>query len=184
VTNTRLDLAKVDIRPFCDETVFNRFFCGKKPLDQFLKNKAKKAIRRHELRVFCAHLEQSKSVLGYYALQVGTDSVAELPDANKDNYLKNYVAFPAIHLAYLAVDETVRRQGLGQHLLMDVFEKVANMSDHAGFFALTLVSLDDDSTAFYKGLNFTVYSQNLRQPKMLYPLADILTLVRGIPAEP
>jgi ribosomal protein S18 acetylase RimI-like enzyme len=183
VPNTSLNLTKVDIRPFCDETVVNRFSCGKRPLDQFLKNKAKKAGRRHELRVFCAHLEQSQAVLGYYALQVGTDSVAELPDANKDNYLKNYVAFPAIHLAYLAVDQTVQRQGLGQHLLMDVFEKVARTSENAGFFALTLVSLDDDSTAFYKSLNFTVYSQNLRQPKMLYPLADILALVRGVPAE-
>jgi hypothetical protein len=65
---------------------------------------------------------------------------------------------------------------------MDVFEKVACMSDYAGFFALTLISLDDDSTAFYRSLNFTVYSENLRQPKMLYPLADILTLVRGVPS--
>ena len=105
----RLDLTKVHIRPYCDDTVVNRFCCGKKPLDQFLKNRAKKAIRRHEQRVFCAHLEGSEVVLGYYALQIGTDSVAELPDANKDNYLKNYVAFPAIHLSYLAVDETVRR---------------------------------------------------------------------------
>ena len=41
---------------------------------------------------------------------------------------------------------------------------------------LTLQSLDDDSTAFYKSLNFAVYSENLKQPKMLYPLTDILTL--------
>jgi hypothetical protein len=45
--------------------------------------------------------------------------------------------------------------------------------------SLTLVSLVDEATAFYKSLNFTIYSENLRQPKMLYPLADILTLVRG-----
>ena len=62
---------------------------------------------------------------------------------------------------------------------MDVFSRVAQLSDHAGFFALTLISLDDDSTALYKSLNFNVYSENLKQPKMLYPLADILTLVRG-----
>jgi hypothetical protein len=135
---TRLDLTKVDIRPFSDETIVNRFCCGKRPLDQFLKNKAKKAIRRHELRVFCAHLEESENVLRYYALQVGTDSVAELSDANKSTYLRTYVAFPAIHLNFLAVDETVKRQGLGQHLLMDVSSKVAQISDHVGFYALTL----------------------------------------------
>jgi hypothetical protein len=129
--------------------------------------------------VFCAHIDNSETVIGYYALQVGSDSVESLPDANKSNYLRNYTAFPAVNLNWLAVDLTVRRQGLGQHLLMDVFTKVAEMSDHAGFYALTLTSLDDDSTAFYKSLNFTVYSENLKQPKMLYPLADILTLVRG-----
>jgi ribosomal protein S18 acetylase RimI-like enzyme len=112
-------------------------------------------------------------------LQIGTDSVAELPNANKDNYLKNYVAFPAIHLSFLAVAEEHRRQGLGEHLLMDVFSKAAAISDHAGFFALTLQSLDEDSTAFYRSLGFTEYSENLKQPKMLYPLGDIITLVRG-----
>jgi ribosomal protein S18 acetylase RimI-like enzyme len=182
VSGSAIALRYQDVRTFRSKVV-NRFCCGKRPLDQFLKNKAKKAIRRHEIRVFCAHLEDSENVLGYYALQVGTDSVAELPDANKDNYLRNYVAFPAIHLAFLTVFETVRRQGLGQHLLMDVFSKVAQLSDYAGFFALTLVSLDDDSTAFYKSLNFTIYSENLKQPKMLYPLVDILTLVRGRPGK-
>jgi hypothetical protein len=62
---------------------------------------------------------------------------------------------------------------------MDAFSKVAAISDHAGFYALTLQSLDDDSTAFYKSLAFTEYSENLKQPKMLYPLENILTLVRG-----
>jgi hypothetical protein len=129
--------------------------------------------------VFCAHLDGSPIVIGYYALQVGSDSVSELPDANKDNYVKNYAAFPAINLSFLGVDIPCQRQGLGQYLLMDVFDKVAVISDYAGFFALTLVSIDDASTAFYKGLNFTIYSENLPQPKMLYPLADVLTLVRG-----
>jgi ribosomal protein S18 acetylase RimI-like enzyme len=175
----RLDLTRVEILPFSDKTVFNRFDCGKRPLDQFIKNKARKAVTRNEHRVFCAHLDGSPSIIGYYALQVGGDSVSELPDVNKNNYLKNYVAFPAIHLSFVAVHTDYRRQGLGEFLLMDVFSKAAAISDCAGFFALTLQSLDEDSTAFYESLNFRVYSENLRQPKMLYPLEDILSLVRG-----
>ena len=66
----------VNIKPFADETVVNRFSCGKRPLDQFIKSKAKKSVRRHECRVFCAHLGDSETVIGYYALQVGSDSVA------------------------------------------------------------------------------------------------------------
>jgi ribosomal protein S18 acetylase RimI-like enzyme len=177
---TPLDLTRITIEPFSDRAVVNRFTCGKRPLDSFLKNKAKKAAERWEHRVFCAFLDQSPNVIGYYALQLGNESVSELPDANKDNYLKTYVAFPAVNLSFLAVDAQYHRQGLGEHLLMDVFAKVATIAQHAGFFALTLTSLDDDSTAFYKSLNFTVYSQNLPNPKMLYPLEDILTLVGAV----
>jgi ribosomal protein S18 acetylase RimI-like enzyme len=174
-----LDLTRIEIRPFSDKTVVNRFSCGRTPLDRYIKNKAKKAASRNEHRVFCAHLDKSPNVLGYYSLQVGADSVSDLPDSNKNNYLKTYVAFPAINLVFLAVDESVKRQKLGQYLLMDVFERVAVISDYAGLFALTLTSLDDDSTAFYQSIGFTAYSENLKQPKMLYPLDDILSLVRG-----
>ncbi|MDO8876783.1 MAG: GNAT family N-acetyltransferase [Pseudolabrys sp.] len=175
----RLDLTRVTIEPFSDRAVVNRFSCGQRPLDSFLKNKAKKAVTRSEHRVFCAFLDGTPNVVGYYALQLGTDSVSELPDASKDNYLKNYVAFPAVNLSFLAVDEQFQRQGLGEYLLMDVFEKAAAIAEHAGYFALTLVSMNDGSTAFYKSLKFRVYSENTKLPKMLYPLEDILTLVRG-----
>jgi hypothetical protein len=176
---TPLDLTKVTIEPFSDRAVVNRFSCGKRPLDAFLKNKAKKVMRRCEHRVFCAYLGDSPNVIGYYALQLGNESVSELPDANKDNYLKNYTAFPALNLSFVAVDLPCQRQGLGQYLLMDVFVRAAAIADHAGFYALTLTSLDDDSTAFYQSLNFTIYSENLKNPKMLYPLEDILTVVQS-----
>ena len=103
-----LDLTKVTIEPFSDRAVVNRFSCGKRPLDSFLKNKARKAAKRWEHRVFCAYWDQSPNVIGYYALQLGNESVSELPDANKDNYLKTYVAFPAVNLSFLAVDADYR----------------------------------------------------------------------------
>lgn len=177
-TRTHIDLTQVEILPFSDRTVYNRFTCGKRPLDQFL-NKARKSVKRNEHRVFCAHFNGSPSIVGYYALQVGGDSVSELPDASKDNYLKNYTAFPAIHLSFVAVHKDYQRQGLGEFLLMDVFSKVAAISDCAGFFALTLMSLDEESTAFYESLDFRAYSDHPKQPKMLYPLEDLLSLVRG-----
>ncbi|TSE07565.1 GNAT family N-acetyltransferase [Mesorhizobium intechi] len=132
-----------------------------------------------EHRVFCAHLPPSNVCIGYYALQLGSDSVEAFKGKDKTYLGKNYTAFPAVHLSFVGVDEPYQRRGLGQHLLMDVFERVAAISDHAGFYALTLQSFNEDSTAFYRSLNFVEYSEGLRQPKMLYPLEDILTLVRG-----
>lgn len=177
-----INLTEIVVRPYSGETVTNRFSCGRRPIDQFIKNKAKKADRRFEQKTFCAHIGLSNICVGYYSLQLGTDSVSDLP-GGKDTYLKNYVAFPAVHLSFLGVHEEYRRQGLGQFLLMDAFTKVANISDHAGFYALTLQSLDADSTAFYASIGFAAYSEHVTQPKMLYPLEDIITLVRGPPKE-
>jgi GNAT superfamily N-acetyltransferase len=172
-----IDLTKIVIRPYSGETVTNRFSCGRRPIDGFIKNKAKKAERRFEQKTFCAHLGNSPTCVGFYSLQLGTDSVSDLP-GSKSTYLKNYVAFPAVHLSFLGVHEDYRRQGLGQFLLMDALTKVAAISDYAGFYALTLQSLDAESTAFYESLGFASYSEKA-PPKMLYPLEDIITLVRG-----
>lgn len=176
---TILNLEHVTIRPFSAETVVNRFDCRVAPINNFLKNKAKKADRRNEYKVFCAHINHSNNAIGYYALQVGSESVDDLPNQNKNNYIKTYIAFPAISLSFLGVTSEFQRLGLGSYLLMDAFTKVVTIAECAGFFALTLVSYDDKSTQFYNSLNFTCYSENLAQPKILYPLDDLLAVVRG-----
>jgi GNAT superfamily N-acetyltransferase len=176
---TEIDLEQIDVQPFHDAAVVNRFRCGRRPIDQFLKNKAKKAVRRREFRVFCAYIPRSQIVIGYYALQVGADSVDELP-TSKATYLKNYAAFPAVHLGFLGVHEDYQGQGLGKHLLMDAFSKTCVISDYAGFYALTLQSLDLASTDFYLDLGFIPYSDSADSPKMLYPIETLVSLVRDI----
>lgn len=178
MNQTPLDLAQINIRPFLQSTVMNRFDCGKAPMNKFLKNKAKKCQARNELRVFCAHLGASVECIGYHALRIGSDSVADLPGV-ESTYLKNHTAFPAVHLAYVAVDLRYQRKGLGGILLMDVFTRVAEIASNAGLYALTLQSHNADSTEFYKSLGFTVYSNDVAQPKMLYPLDSILDLVNA-----
>lgn len=128
--------------------------------------------------MFCAHIGASTEVVGFYALQVGGDSVDHIPRVSR-KYLNNYEAFPAVHMSFLGVKEEFRRQGLGSYLLMDVFTKVKAISELCGFYALTLQSLDEDSTAFYRSLNFEPYTDDPVRPKMLYPIEDILTLVNA-----
>ncbi len=166
------------LHPYNSKCVVNRFNCGQVPLDRFLKNRAKKSEARLEQRVTVATIDSSPNCVGYFALQLGSDTVPSLP-RDKLRHLQNHIAFPAVHLSYLAVDKTYQRQGLGRYLLMEVFEKVARISEHAGFYALTLQSVDSESTAFYKSLGFEEYSEGGSQPKMLYPIENILEIVRS-----
>lgn len=103
------------------------------------------------------------------------DAVENKPD----DFTKNYTAFPAVHLAFLGVDRTCQRQGIGSALLSDIFDKTYNISQLAGMYALTLQSLDEQSTAFYKDLGFKPYAGSEAAPKMLMPIRTIQELIEG-----
>jgi GNAT superfamily N-acetyltransferase len=157
--------------------VVNRFSCGKPVMDRWIKNKAKKSAARREHRVFTAHDGNDPKIVGYYALQLGSESVEVLAPEGQKTYLQNYTAFPAVHLSYLAVHANFKRQGMGRYLLMDAFFRTAQIAEYAGFYAFTLQSLDEESTAFYKSLGFATYTEDAASPKMLMPLQNILDLV-------
>lgn len=158
-----------------DNCTVNTFDCGKEPLNKFLKNKAIKCQKRSEFRTFIAQIEGYKQCAGYYALQVGSDTVPDIRK-HKDSYVGSYVSFPAVNLSYLAVDKKFQGQGLGKLLLQDVLVKIAAMADHVGFYALTVQAIDSETAEFYSKLGFEIYLESA-QPKLLYPLQDILRLM-------
>lgn len=169
-----LDLSKIVVEPIASGHVLNRFDCGNGALNRFLKNKANKCARRREQAVFVAHLSGDAKCIGYYALQVGSDSV---PDTRreKSSYLATYTAFPAINIGFLAVDRQVQNAGLGTFLLQDAFEKVAQVAEIVGFYAVTLQSLNAKTTAFYESIGFSTYAE-FPHPKMIYPVESILAM--------
>ena len=117
-------------------------------------------------------------MVGYYALQIGNESMDALPN-KPDDYTKNYTAFPAVHLAFLGVQQGFQRRGIGTALLTDVFDKAYRISEFAGMYALTLQSYDANSTAFYRSLGFSAYSDHPTAPKMLMPIRTIRELVES-----
>jgi GNAT superfamily N-acetyltransferase len=175
--NAPLDLADISVVPLTNAIVVNNFDCGAAPLNKFLKNRAAKMGKRFEMCAFAAVLDGSPNCVGFYALQIGSDTIPETFKKNRQDYIANYAAFPAVHLSYFAVHKDYQRKKLGRFLFMDLLEKVAAVSENVGFYALTLQSFDAKSTAFYKALEFEEYSEGCGQPKMLYPLVNILKLL-------
>lgn len=170
--------ARITVRPFDAAVALNRFGCGRPVIDRWLKNKAKKSCARHEHRVFLAFIENEPFPVAFYALQLGSESIDELEEKPK-NYLQNYEAFPALHLSYLGVAEQYQGRGIGRFLLGDIFEKVYAISEIAGMYALTLRSLDAESTRFYEKIGFKRYSTDPKSPKMLLSVQTIRDLVEG-----
>ena len=50
------------------------------------------------------------------------------------------------------------------------------MAEHVGFYALTVQAIDKQTGTFYSNLGFEEYVEG-SQPKLLYPLQDILKLI-------
>lgn len=128
-----------------------------------------------------ATLDGSPNCIGYYTLQVGSDAIPEAYKQKRQEYISNYSAFPAINLGFLAVDKVYQGRGIGQFLLQDIFEVVADLTACIGFYAITVQSYDSSSTKFYKKLGFEEYSEGGSQPKMLYPIRSVIALLEERP---
>lgn len=166
----------LQILPFDPHRPRNTFDCGRRVITNWYKNKAKKCVERAEFCVAECLSDGSPRPIGYYALQVGNESMDAL-STKPDDFTKNYTAFPAVHLAFLGVDRAHQRKGVGTALLSDVFERVYQISKLAGLYALTIQSLDAESTAFYRRLGFEPYSDHPTSPKLLMPIRTIRDLI-------
>lgn len=128
--------------------------------------------------MFLAYEPNFPFPIGFYALHVGADSVGEELKAH-DTYIKNSSSFPAINISYLGVHHACQGQGLGRFLMMDALERVAIISDHVGFYALTLQAINADVAKFYRSIGFVSYAGEATAPKMLMPVQTIIELIRS-----
>jgi GNAT superfamily N-acetyltransferase len=130
---------------------FDRFDCGKEPLNHFLQrhaliNQAANAARTY---VACG---DGNVVVGYYSLAVGAVEHASAPGRVTRGLARHPV--PVMLLARLAVDETVQGSGLGKALLKDALLRTAQAAEIAGIRALLVHAKDDEAKAWYERFDF------------------------------
>ncbi len=163
------------LTPDCDRKAFS---CGKPEIDGWFREKSLKKHEKYLYRVTTAHLAGNSSPAGYYALTVARGDRDHLKNEAK-NYGFDGDFFPSVHLHYLAMFSNLQRQGFGSRVLMHAIERVYKISRYAGAYTMTLVSLDEKSTAFYQSLGFETYGPASQHPLMLLPIQSIVDLVEG-----
>ena len=97
------------------------------------------------------HDDEPARILGYYALTACEILSDEMPE---DLARKLPRKVPGIRLGRLAVDGTMQRQGLGEHLLMDAIERSRRVLEHIGVHALFVDAKDERAAAFYRKYGF------------------------------
>ena len=115
-----------DLKPPCpinESHKLERFSCGFRSLDWWLKTKARRNENACASRTYVL-CDQGDQVIGYYALATGSLSPEQAPRKVKRN-MPNPI--PVMVLGRLGIDENHQGQGLGDALLRDAIFQEENL---------------------------------------------------------
>jgi GNAT superfamily N-acetyltransferase len=156
------------------------FSCGTPTLDDWLRQFAGQHDRRGLSRTYVAVRPPESKVLGYYCLSshhVRYDVLTQ--DAEPQTArLPRHVDVPVVLIGRLAVDQSVRGQGLGSALVINAFRRILALADQIGIRAVEVDALDDHALRFWHHLGFVALSD---RPTHLY---YSLNTVRALGLEP
>ena len=136
------------IEPLSRQHDREHFDCEESSLNDFLKRFARQNDEKGLGRTFVAILPGERKILGYYTLLSGAVGFHTIPE-NLPRY-----PVPVVHLGRLAVDKTVKGQGLGAVLLLDALKRSLRIADQLGIYAVEVYALNAQAKAFYLKYGF------------------------------
>jgi len=153
-----------------DRTAFN---CGSAALDRYLRRQARQDADKNIAAPFVLTVPSGQQVLGYYTLSACLVNASELPEALIKK-LPRYPQLPVTLLGRLAVDQGMKRKGLGEFLLMDALRR--SLAAAADFAAMAVVvdAKDEAAEAFYKHFSFMPLHERPR--RLFLPIKTVVGL--------
>ena len=126
------------------------FDCGREALNLFLLLYALQNQRTGGSQTYVGTADET--VIGYYALAVGSVEQEQAPERVKKGLAKHSI--PLMLLARLAVDLHWQKQGVGAALLKDATLRTIQAADIAGIRALVVHAQDEEARKFYERFDF------------------------------
>lgn len=153
-----------------DRVAFNS---GAEALDRYLKQQARQDADKRVAAPFVAVSAADPRILGYYTLSASVLTLAVLPHELARN-LPRYPQLPVTLLGRLAVDQSVKGQGLGAHLLMDALHRTLTHADQIAAMAVVVDAKDENTASFYRHFGFIPLQA---QPSRLFiPMRSVAKL--------
>lgn len=148
-----MELTSITVEPLGRQHDRTAFHCGSEALDRYLKQQARQDADKRVAAPFVAVRPPDTRVLGYYTLSASVLTLTELPEelARK---LPRYPQLPVTLLGRLAVDQSTKGQGLGEHLLLDALHRSLAHADQIAAMAVVVDAKDEAAEAFYRHYGF------------------------------
>ena len=154
------------------------FDCGRDALNRFLQQYALQNQHSGGSQTYVGLADET--VIGYYALAVGSVEQEHAPERVKKGLAKHSI--PIMLLARLAADLRWQKQGVGAALLKDATLRTIQAADIAGIRALVAHAKDEVARKFYERFNFLPSPTDPLHLFML--LKDVRTIVSSPPSSP
>lgn len=130
------------------------FSCGKKPLDDYIREHASQDIKRNLARIFVlVSKDAPQTVLAYYTLSSRELKLDEIPDEIRKK-LGRYNSVGVTLLGRMAVDISQKGKGLGELVLVDALKRSLRAAREVASFAVFVEAKDEDSVSFYEKYGF------------------------------
>ena len=167
-------LTSITVEPLGRQHDRTAFHCGAEALDRYLRQQARQDADRRVAAPFVAVRPPDTRVLGYYTLSASVLTLADLPE-DLARKLPRYPQLPVTLLGRLAVDQSTKGQGLGEHLLLDALHRCLAHADQIAAMAVVVDAKDESAAAFYRHYGFIPLQA---QPSRLFvPMRSIAQLL-------
>ncbi|EAS2171499.1 GNAT family N-acetyltransferase [Salmonella enterica] len=130
--------------------VLTSFCCGADSIDNWLKQRAMKNQLTGASRTFVC-CDSDAKVLAYYSLASSAVATNTAPGRFRRN-MSNPI--PVVVLGRLAVDQSLRGQGIGRALVRDAGLRVIQVADTIGIRGMLVHALSDEAREFYLKVGF------------------------------
>lgn len=132
--------------------VLSGFDCGVDSLNVWLERYARTAAGSGSARTYVVTDNAQRRVVGYHALTVASIEQSEATGRASRGLPRHQI--PAVLLARLAVDTSVRRRGIGAFLLGDALNRALAVGEEAGVRVVLVHAVDENARAFYEKFGF------------------------------
>jgi GNAT superfamily N-acetyltransferase len=137
------------------DKIHNRkaFSCGIDALDSYFQKQIGQDSRKRVAVTYVLHDQNENRVAGYCTLSATAIELATLPEPVRKK-LPSYPCLPATLIGRLAVDETYKKRGLGELILIDAMKRAYRTSLEVASFAIVVDAINHNAETFYKKYGF------------------------------
>ncbi len=152
----------VDFHKKYDRSQFN---CSEPSLNNYLKSQISQDITR-KANVSVLAINPQNHVLGFYTLSSGSLEFKNFPPSLKRKIAPYPV--PIARLGRLAVDNSIKGQGLGKELLFHAIDRVEEVAKKIGIRAIIVDAKNQNAANYYLKYGFEYLQNNSSSKTTLF----------------